>query len=222
MFTLLIGFLTLRTVLLFAIYRYSSAHLYLVVYWSGAFLEVILQVAFVFEMARVVLKPTGTWVRDARKMFLVLGITGAAVAALIAYIINPSSPNTLDFWIEKGNLFFAMLVVELVVSMIFASTQLGLVGNSHIMRLGKGWALWAVVALVTEGAYSHFGANWHGVVLDYARTFTYFFVTIYWIITLWRPEPKRRTLSPEMQTYLDNLHQQLQLDLSRVGKIEKH
>jgi hypothetical protein len=97
-----------------------------------------------------------------------------------------------------------------------------LLGTSHVMRLGQGWAIWAIADLVAEGAYSHFGANWHGGAIDYIRKLTYFVVTIYWIITLWRPEPKQRTLSPEMQSYLDGLHLQLQSELKRVRSIEKH
>ena len=90
------------------------------------------------------------------------------------------------------------------------------------MLLAQGWAVWSTVDLLAEAAYSHFGASWHGVALDYLRTFTYLFVTIYWIISLWRPEPERRTLSPDMQAYLNNLHQQLQSELSHVKKVEKH
>jgi hypothetical protein len=225
-FTALIGFDTVRTVLLFAIYRYGTAKVYGDVYWSASFLELALQVGIVFEMARVVLKPTGTWVRDARNMFLLCGAAGAVIAAVIAYTINPnasaSSGPSFGFWLEKGNLFAIMLTVEVFVSMAFASTQLGLVWTSHVMRLGQGWAVWAVVALVTEGAYSHFGPNWHGVVLDNIRIVTYQVVTIFWIIFLWRPEPKRRTLSPEMQNYLDGLHRQLQSELRSVSNTDKH
>jgi hypothetical protein len=149
-------------------------------------------------------------------------MVGAAFAALIAYAINPTSNNSLGSWIEKGNLFSSMLTVELFVSMAFASTQLGLVWTSHVMRIGQGWAIWAVVALFIEGAYSYFGANWHGVVLDNVRILTYQAVTIFWIITLWRSEPKRRTLSPEMQSYLDGLHNQLQTELRSVSNTKKY
>src|ERR1700744_4793133 len=72
-FTVLIGFNAFRTMLLFAIYTYGSDQMYKIVYWSASFLDLALQVAIVFEIARVVLKPTGTWVVDARNMFLLLG-----------------------------------------------------------------------------------------------------------------------------------------------------
>src|ERR1700689_4401083 len=68
-FTSLIGFNILRDILLFSIYRHGSAQLYATVYWSAAILDLALQVSLVFEMARIVLKPTGTWIRDAWRSF---------------------------------------------------------------------------------------------------------------------------------------------------------
>jgi hypothetical protein len=221
-FTSWIGFYVLRTIFLFLIYRYGSSNVYSKVYWGAQLLDLAFQVAVVLEMARVVLKPTGTWVRDARRMFLLLSLTGALVAVAIAYAISPSFYNSLDFWIEKGSLFSAMLTLELFVSMMFVSSQLGLGWNSHVMRIGQGWAIWACIALMTEGALSHFGPDWHGVVIDNVRILTYQMVTIYWTVTLWLPEPKRRTLSPEMQNYLQNLHEQLQAELQSVSSTKKH
>jgi hypothetical protein len=221
-FTAWIGFNSLRTVLLFFVYRYGSDRSYTFVYWSASYLDLALQIGIVFEIARNVLKPAGTWVQDAKKMFFLLAVLGTAVAVIIAYFIKPTATSPIAFWIEKGNLFSSMLTVELVVSMMFASSHLGLVRNSHVMQIGEGLAVWAAVALLSEAAYSHFGSRWHGGILNYVRTFTYFFVTIYWIISLWRPEPEGRTLSPDMQAYLDNLHSQLQSELNRVSNTKKH
>ncbi len=223
-FTALIGFNTFRTILLvavLAIYKSSSSHQYTVAYWGASYLDLALQLGVIFELARVVLKPTGTWVRDAAKTFILFGIGGAAVAAVIVYAIMPNSDTGLAFWIEKGNLFSAMLTLELFASMLFASTRLGLLGSSHVMRLGQGWAIWAIVDLIAEGVYSHFGQTWHENLSDTVRIVVYQAVTVYWIVTLWRSEPKQGTLSPEMQSYLDGLHLQLQSELKRVGSIEK-
>jgi hypothetical protein len=221
-FTTLIGYNVLRTILLVSLWKLNDISWYSRVYDVGTFLDLAFQLGVILELARVVLKPTGTWVRDAGKRFILYGIAGAAVAAAIAYAINPRVETTIDFWLEKGNLFSAMVTLELFAAMLFASTQLGLVGSSHVMRLGQGWAIWAIADLVAEGAYSHYGSAGPGVLFDYVRTGTYFLVVIYWTITLWRPEPKRRTLSAEMQAYLDGLQVQLKSELKRVSSIEKH
>jgi hypothetical protein len=220
-FTVLIGFNTFRTILLVTLYKYTTSKQYSYAYWGAAFLDLALQIGVILELARVVLKPTGTWVQDAKRQFLLYGLAGAAIAAAIAYAIHPIAESRLDFWIEKGELFSAMLTLELFAAMLFASTRLGLVGGSHVMRLGQGWAIWAIVDLVAEGIYSHFGPGWHNELPDTVRIIVYQAVTIYWIVTLWRSEPKRRTLSAEMQAYLDGLHVQLQSELKHVSSIEK-
>jgi len=220
-FTAYITFQVLDNPVLYSIHRWGGTSVYFWAYWSGALLDLSLQLAVVLELARIVLKPTGTWVRDARKMFILLGIAGAVVAAAITFGLNPVRPTTLENWIEKGNLFAAMLNAQLFVAMALSSTRLGLAWRHHVMRIATGWALWAFVGLFVEGAYSYLGPQWHGVALDNIRIIAYQISTVYWIITLWLPEPKARTISPEMQSYLSGLQQHLNLGLQGISKVER-
>jgi hypothetical protein len=84
-FSLWIGFQVLRAVTFYPLYRHASHEVYARVYWSTAGLDLVLQIAIVFELARIVLKPTGTWVSDARRMFLLLVCVGTAIAAGASY-----------------------------------------------------------------------------------------------------------------------------------------
>lgn len=220
-FTTYISFQVLEAVTLYGIHRWGSNSIYFWSYWSGVLLDLLLQLTVVFELTRIVLKPTGTWVRDARRMFILLGLAGAAVAAAIAFGLNPVRPTTLENWIEKGNLFAAMLNAQLFVAMGLSSTRLGLAWRHHVMRIASGWALWAFVGLFVEGAYSYLGPDWHGVVLDNVRIVAYQISTIYWTITLWLPEPEARTISAEMQSYLSGLQQQLNLGIQGISKLER-
>lgn len=154
-------------------------------------------------------------------MFLLLGLAGAVLAVGVAFAVNPTMPNSLETWIEKANFFSIMLILELFVSMGLASTQLGLVWRNHIMGLATGLAVWAVVDFFVEGAYSHWGPIWHGIVLDRIRILVYLAAVIYWIIIFWLPEPENRTLSPEMQSYLSALRKQMELSVRDVSSIEK-
>src|SRR5580698_9785610 len=189
-FSTYIIFQATEIVVLYGVYRWSSQRVYFWAYWAGCVLDLLLQLCVVFELGRIVLKPRGTWVRDARKMFLLLAAAGTLVAAAVTYGVNPVVPNSLNNWIEKGNLFAAMLNAQLFAAMAFASTRLGLAWRHHVMGIATGWALWAVVGLFVEAAYSYFGANWHGVVLDQVRIAIYQIATIYWAINLWLPEPE--------------------------------
>jgi hypothetical protein len=153
-----------------------------------------------------------------------MATVGTLVAAAVSYGVNPTIPSTLDNWIEKGNLFAAMLNAQLFVAMGLASTRLGLAWRHHVMGIATGWAVWAIVGLFVEAAYSYFGASWHGVVLDNVRIVAYQAATIYWTINLWLPEPENRTLSSEMQSYLsglNQLHQHVQLGVKGASTIER-
>lgn len=220
-FTAWIGFQTLRTILLYAAWHSESHAAYALVYWIAVVLDLGFQIAIVFELTRVVLKPTGTWVHDARKMFLLLALAGTLIAAFAAYGVSPARPNNLGDWVEKGNLFAAMLNAQLFAAMALASTRLGLAWRHHVMAIASGWALWAIVGLFVEAAYSYFGSFWHGVPLDQIRILAYQVVTIYWTINLWLPEPAQRKLSSQMQSYLLGLQKQAQLGAQAVRNIDR-
>jgi hypothetical protein len=221
-FTAWIAFLVLVSIAGFLIvYTHFSARTYKAFYWGSQILDFTLQACVVFEMARIVLKPTGTWVRDAFKTFLSLAIAGVLIAVVLSYIAKPHSPTSLDAWIERGNLFSAMLSLELFVAVAAASTNLGLVWRNHVMGLATGWFIWAIVDFFVEGAYSYLGPYWHGIALDQIRIIALQLVTIYWAIIFWLPEPERRTLSPEMQAYLSALRSQVQLSARRASSLNQ-
>jgi len=220
-FTTYIIFQLVEAVVLYSIHLWADSRTYFWAYWTGDLFDLLLQLAVVFELTRTVLKPTGTWVRDARKMFFLLAVGGTLIAAAASYAINPALPNTLDNWLEKGDLFSAMLNAQLFLAMGLASTRLGLAWRHHVMGIATGWMLWAGVNLFTEAAYSYFGPSWHGIVLDNIRILAFQAATIYWVINLWFPEPKARTLSPEMQSYLLGLQRHLAVAVQGVSNLEK-
>lgn len=219
-FTAYILFQTAEAFVLYGIHRWCSPRSYFWSYWTGALVDLGLQLLVVFELARVVLKPTDTWVRDARRMFVLLAIAGTIVAAATSWGIRPDLPTSIDSWVEKGDLFSAMLNAQLFLAMAFASSRLGLVWRHHVMGIASGWMLWATTGLFVEAAYSHFGPDWHGLVLDNARIVAFQLATIYWIVTLWLPEPKSRTLSPDMQAYLFRLHNDMAVAVQGISRSE--
>jgi hypothetical protein len=220
-FSAYISFQVIEAMALYGIHRFGNSYVYFWFFWICAVVDLALQIAVVFELSGIVLKPTGTWVRDARKMFFLLALAGTVVAAAVSYGVNPTVPNSLDNWIEKGNLFAAMLNAQLFVAMGLASTRLGLAWRHHVMGIATGWAVWAVVGLFAEAAYSYFGTNWRGVVLDNMRIVAYQIATIYWAINLWLPEPETRTLSSEMQSYLIGLQQHVKLGAQGVSSMRR-
>jgi hypothetical protein len=221
-FTALMCNYVAETIALFIIYRYGTAHLYDIVYWITFAVDFLLQVALVFEIARIVLRPTGTWVRDARSTFLLGGLAGAFIAFGLSYAVNPSAPTSLTAWGIRAYLFTSLLFCELFLAMMFAAQRLGLLWRNHVMGLGQGLAAWALVTACIHAAHSYFGATNTRVFveLEYIRIFVYIGAVVYWTITFWLPEPERRPLSPEMQEYLVALHAKVQYDSSQVSSVQ--
>jgi len=219
-FTALICLSCVRDMVGFIAYRTGSLQLYDVVYWTAFVCDTTLQIALVFEIGRIVLRPTGTWVRDARFTFLTVGLIGALVAIGLTYAVHPSISMSLASWEIPAYLFTSMLFCELFLAMMFAANRLGLVWRNHVMGLGQGLAVWALVSVGVDIAHSYFGANHNFNMLENVRSLTYQAAVVYWIVTFWLQEPERRPLSPEMQKYLVALHAKVQYDATQVSSMQ--
>jgi hypothetical protein len=215
-FTTLIGFDTLLTIILFRLYASGSQGWYSKIYWTTAVVDFALQVGVVLEIARLVLRPTGTWVRDARRQFIFWSVLGVALAALLAWGVSPPGLPAKAVWEVRGSLFTSLVTCELVLAMAMASTRLGLGWRSHVMALGQGLAVWSLAAVAADSIQSYVGAAEQFNTLDHVRIFVYCAALVYWIVQFWIPEPARRPISPEMRNYILALHRKVKYDLDNV------
>lgn len=217
-FTAYIVFQVTWNPLLYVIYAYthSTVGWYAHAYWSGAVLDFAFQLGIVCEVARIVMKPTGTWLRDARKQFLLGGAFGIILAGALAWLVAPPAAQGLDRLEMKGDLFAAFLVCELFLVISTTARRLGLGWRNHVMAVEFGFAGWIVVAVLTETLHGYFGRWRYFSALEYTQQFVYLGALVYWIIQLWRPEPARRPISPELRDYIASLHRQVEYDLGKL------
>lgn len=206
-FTAYMGFNVAREIVLFAVYRMAAAQLYAGVYWTAAATEFVLQLLVIYEVMRIVV-PSDVWGDDARRRFRGLAGAGVVVALALTFAIHDRLPHSVSAWIEQALLFTSTLWVVLLLAMAFSTTFLGLVWRRHVAALGTGLAVWGFVDFLVEGAYSYFGADWHGVYLDNIRILTYELVVLYWIVMFLTPDTGRRTLNFDQETYLRDLQRQ--------------
>jgi hypothetical protein len=210
-FTGYIGFQLVLSATMYMIYRHGSHATYAKVYWAGSAVDFCLQLGLLFEIARNVLKPTGTWVREARVFIGVLTLAGLALALVLTFLARPQTPTPFAFWEFRGNLFTSLLTCELYLALLVTSNFLGLVWRNHTMGLGLGLSSWAFITVSVNishlvGSYSYAKA------LDHIKVITYTLVLFYWIYTFWRDEPQRRELPPGMKKYLLAVHQSVRYD----------
>jgi hypothetical protein len=221
-FTSLFAFEALNTVALYLIYRLGSHHAYSQAYWTFAFIDFGFQLALIYEISRTVLRPTGTWVRDARRDFLLWSGIAIVVALAAAGMITPPEGSIMSKLEVRGTLFTSLMTCELFLAMIMAANRLGLQWQSHIMAIGQGLTVWALVALIGDLAHIIYGWNRDFIILDHIRMFSYLGAVTYWIVTFLRPERARNPISSEMERYLVAVHKSVQYDLESLSAAKKH
>jgi hypothetical protein len=211
-----IAFQVARTLVLFFIYLHDSRSWYARIYVGGSWIDFILQLGVVLEIARIVLRPTGTWVRDARPRFIAFGLAGATVAALVAWWVSPPAWSVRFAWQIRADLFTSLVVCELFVVMSLTANRLGLGWRSHVMAVGQGLTAWTSLMVVTTALQSSLGTRHFYAGLDQIRGLAYVTAITWMIFQLWRDEPQRQPISSDLQEYILALHKRVEYDLQRL------
>ena len=209
-------FLAARTITLFLLYNAHWTHAYREIYLGGLWVDFGLQLGVAVEIARIVLRPTGTWVQDARARFVIAGVAGAVVAGLLAWWVSPPASTVSWVWRIRGNLFTSLVICELFVVMSLTANRLGLGWRNHVMAVGQGLTAWTSVMVVTTALQSLLGTQRLYADLDYVRDLAYLGATLWIAAQLWVPEPERQPISAELQEYILALHRRVEYDLRRL------
>ena len=209
------AFEAIRSLLLFLAYLYGSKSWYARIYDAGLYIDFALQLGLALEIARIVLRPTGTWVRDARFRFAAGGIAGTAAAAVLVWWVTPPASTTRQFWEIRGNLFTSLVICELFVLVSLTANRLGLGWRNHVMAVGQGLTAWTSLMVVTTSFQSFFGTRHLYLPLDRVRGAIYDVAICWMILQLWRDEPERQPISSDLQEYILALHKRVEYDLRR-------
>ena len=210
-----------ETITLFLVSRKGTHLAYFDVYWGFACCDYVFQLALIFEIARHVLRPAGSWLRDAGPRSLVLSLTGAVCAAGLALAISPPAKTGIALWTQRSLMFSALLTCEVFFAMVSAANRLGLQWRSHVMALGQGLTAWATISLATDIANLAMGWRSDNRVFSTICSIAYLGTLVFWIISFSFPERPREPLSGEMEKGLLSLHQQLQYDLGALQSRDK-
>jgi hypothetical protein len=203
---------------LFLGYRFGSKHLYAVLYWSSDFLDVLLQIAVVLEIAGYVLKQSGRWVEGSRLRLGVMGSTAPVIALAMAWFMKPAAETRLDALAARSSLFTTILVCLLFSAVVVASQQLGLGLRSHVMRESYGFILWNCVAFVTDTLHAYWVTVGHFAVLEDVRIGVFQASLLYWCVAFWLPEPVLAPITPGTINRLDDLAARLEYAQSRKAR----
>ena len=215
-FTAFTGFETVLNPLLCVVLTVGSGKLYWQTYYAAVLIEFVLELGVIWEIARIVMRPTGTWVRDATKQFILWGTAGILLAAALPWLVSPPSANFWGRLEVRGNLFTSLVVCELIAVVTRTSKRHGQGWRNHVMALGNGWTAWAAISILVDGLHSYLGATRYFAVLEHVRTFAYLTTLGYWMVQFGLEEPARQPISPELSNYIQALHRRIKLDLDTL------
>lgn len=201
---------------LYLIYAHGSRHWYARVYYSDDLLGFVLRLGVIWEVVRIVMRPTGSWLRDARKQFILGGAAGVLLAAAFSWMLAPPAMNHVDLLIARSNLFTDLVVCELFVLMLLTAKQFGLGFRNHVFALVTGWSGWVSAAMLVDLLHGYFGTHFYYDALNDVRTFAYLAALVYWMVQFWRDEPPRQPLPAEFQAYLQALHERTKKDIDTL------
>jgi len=136
-FAAYIAFQVVETFALFGVANRGSNHAYFITYWAFGAVDYAVQIAIIFELARDVLRPTGSWIQDARRSFLSWSAVGTLAAMAMAFAIHPPGRTGLELWSIRSSIFTSFLTCELFLAMSMAANRLGLPWRSPVMALGQ-------------------------------------------------------------------------------------
>lgn len=197
-FTVLIAFGTLRTIVLFIVFRAAGRHhAYALAYWYAAGLDLLLQVAVVYELARSALYRSSEWIPGAKSRFLLFAIAAPAVGILFAATMTPAARNALDSWDARANLFITVTICLLVSAVMTVSRQFGGGWNDLVLRFSAGLAVWSLASFATGTLHAYWRTADSFSLLENVAGIVYLLVTLYWIVVFWCSTSERFTANGE-------------------------
>ncbi|HEY0785900.1 MAG TPA: hypothetical protein VGD62_08500 [Acidobacteriaceae bacterium] len=216
-FTILTAFPLLSSMILLPMQLLHAERWYDYVYWAYSGLNVLIQFLVVAELARIVLRPTGTWVRDSRRQFIIGALAGSLAAFAFAYLVAPPTSGPLLGLELRGELFTSLVTCELLICILLASNKLGLAWKNHVMAISVGLTVWALLAIVTDSIHSYYGPRHFYWAAEYFKELAELGALGYWSVQLWHEEPARQPISPELLKYIVALHHRVHYDLGEAG-----
>lgn len=176
------------TAALFLGYRYGSKHVYAGLYWTCDFIDLLLQVAVVLEIARTILQRSGNWVEGAKLRLALMGVSAPVIAGTMALLMKPVAETRVDGIYARADLFTTILVFLLFLAVVVAAQQLGTGWRSYAMRVSYGLVTWVSVGFLTDTLHAYWRTLGHFSLLENIHIVAFQLVTVLWCIAFWLPE----------------------------------
>ena len=218
-FTLFLAQEAAASVILYLIHAHYSTWTYAYSYWAEGFVDEILQLLVVYEIARHVFRPTGVWARDVRPTVVGISCVSILVAFLLSLTDHPVTKTRIVAFVMRTDFFSSALMSELFVGMVVLSITVGLPWKTHVARIAQGLGAFCLVSVgidILEGFVGIRRGSHAYAALSHAVICTYIACEAYWSVMLWAEAPAPRQLPPAMRIQIYTLQRQVENDLRRI------
>jgi hypothetical protein len=208
-----------RTAALFFVQLYDTKTGYFYTYWSLTVLDVVLQLSVVYEMYSLTFRPLGAWARDLRGAFVWLVAVSIALAAGLTWLATPHVHRWMQVVVIKGSFFSAVCMSELFVGMLVLAVRSGLPWKTHVARISQGLGVYSIVDVLIEAGHSYFGVGRTTqayTMLSHLRMSIYLVCAGYWIVMLWRREPRQKKLPENLRGQLIRLQNIVDPEVEKI------
>ncbi len=209
-FTGWILFSILTTAVLYFGRRYGSTALYRGLYWGSAFLDVVLQLAVIVEIAGFVFRRGEAWVGNTRKRLAASAVVVAAVAVVLAFSITPAADSARDALYSRASLFVTILVTGLFMAVMAVSQQAGVSWQNLVIREGLGFLVLNLVSFITDTLHAYWRTAEHFGDLEHLRIACYIGTLAYWIVVFWLPNKTPSVVDEKTRKALRDLRSELE------------
>lgn len=217
-FTTRTGFIGVITLVLYLLYAHGSRSWYARIYYFDDLLGFALRLGVIWEIARIVMRPTGTWLRDARRQFILGGAAVILLAAALSWMLSPPATTLIDRIEVRSDFFTDLVICQLFILMLLTAKRFGLGFRNHVFALVTGWSGWVTAAMLVDFVHGYLGTRFYygSIDIDNVRKFAYLAALLYWMVQFWRDEPPRQPLPPEFEAFLRALHERIKKDIDTI------
>jgi hypothetical protein len=217
-FTSMIAVDLCSTSLIDLAYDSGNFKLFSSVYLISQIVSVAVQFWVLYQLVRGVLRPAGAWTRGTRGPFFVAILVGSILALSATLLVHPSSISSTHLLQLRADIFTGLVTCETVIAMMLAASEVGLPWKSHLMAIGQGLMVWALLTVASDGIGAYLNpAQRVATGIYYIRSLIFLSTVLYWTVALWHEEPARKPISPALRKYIVALNDRLQYDLRKAG-----
>jgi hypothetical protein len=199
-FTILLGQDMIQSIVLYLIHKYGSDHTYFYTYWAMEWIDAVLRLFVLWEIARETARYTKDDARQVHKSLLRTGVILLPIAAILMWRSLPAQHDLVENLAIKSGVFTGVLVGVLVIMQVIGAWCCGVRLRVHTMALSIGLCFYYAAKLVV---YLIVMTDDGGLWLSLERWLKpiYILCLFFWSIVLWFDQPQR-VLTAYMDRFL--------------------